>query len=276
MRDHPPVGDQHDIYQTRFGGVARLLSEAGLERLRTARVAVIGLGGVGSWTVEALARSGVGHLTLVDLDEICVTNTNRQIHALEPGFGKPKAGELAARARAINPEIDADAVLQFYSQANSEELLARDFDCVVDAIDNGNTKAHLLDACREHGIPAVTCGGAGGRKDPTKIRVADLSRTYNDALLHLVRRKLRQVYGFPRGKRKFGVPTIFSEENIAYTWSDGTICAQREPGGGGGVNCNSGLGTAAWVTGAFGLAMAGEVVKLLTASLEETGDQNSA
>ena len=183
---------------------------------------------------------------------------------------------MAARARSINPEINAEPVLEFYSQANSDALLSRSFDCVIDAIDNGNTKAHLLDACRKRDIPAVTCGGAGGRKDPTKIRVADLSRTYNDSLLHLVRRKLRREYGFQRGRKKFGVPTVFSEENIAYTWSDGTICAQREPGGGGGVNCNSGLGTAAWVTGAFGLALAGEAIKLLTAPLEETGDQSSA
>ncbi len=264
--------EQDHDYQTRFGGVARLLTEEGLARLRAAHVMVVGLGGVGSWTAEALARSGVGRLTLVDLDEICLTNTNRQLHALDGKIGGAKAEAMAARARAINPVIEVDPVQEFYSQSNSEALLSRGASCVVDAIDNGNTKAHLLATCRERDIPAVTCGGAGGRSDPTRLRVADLSRTHNDTLLHLVRKKLRQIYGFPRGKRKFGIPTVFSEEPITYSWSDGSVCAEREPGGDAGVNCNSGLGTAAWVTGAFGLTVAGEVVKLLASPPEgETG-----
>lgn len=258
---------QHDNdFQERFGGVGRLLGQEGLERLRGARVAVIGLGGVGSWTVEALARSGVGALALIDLDEICVTNTNRQLHAAGDNFGRPKAEAMAERARSIHPGIEIEVVQQFYSAFNSDSLLGGGFDCVVDAIDNGNTKAHLLAGCRERGIPAVTCGGAGGRSDPTKLRVCDLSRTHNDALLHLVRKKLRQDYGFPRGKKLFGVPAVFSEENISYSWSDGSVRARREPGGEAGVNCNSGLGTAAWVTGAYGLTMAGEVVKVITAT----------
>ena len=230
---------------------------------------VVGIGGVGSWIVEALARSGVGELTLIDLDEVCVSNVNRQIHALDGEVGRPKIAVMAERCRAINPEIKIHQENAFYTVTDSAALLdpARGYTFVVDSIDNGKLKAHLLAACRDLGIPSITCGGAGGRSDPTKVQVADLTKSFNDPLLHAVRKHLRQRYGFPRGgKRKMRVTCIFSEELPVYPWSDGSVCSRQEAGTDMRLNCEEGFGTAAFLTGAFGMVAAAEVVKAISKS----------
>ncbi len=253
-----------DDFSRRFGGVGRLVSAPGLARLRDAHVCVMGIGGVGSWIVEALARSGVGEMTLIDLDEVCVSNVNRQIHALDGEVGKPKISVMADRCRAINPGITIHEHHVFYTPTNSASLLdpAQGYTFVVDSIDNGKLKAHLLAACRDLGIPALTCGGAGGRSDPTRVRVVDIVKSFNDPLLHAVRKHLRQRHGFPRGgKRKMGVTCIFSEELPVYPWSDGSVCARQEAGSDMRLNCEEGFGTAAFLTGAFGMVAAAEVVK---------------
>ena len=256
-----------DDFSLRFGGVGRLISADGLERVNRAHVCVLGIGGVGSWIVEALARSGVGELTLVDLDEVCVSNVNRQLHALEGQVGKPKISVMAERVRAINPHVRVHEENAFYTTSSSADLLdpKRGYTYLVDAIDNGKLKAHLLAACRDLGLPALTCGGAGGRADPTKIRSCDLLKSFNDPLLHAVRKNLRQRYGFPRGpKRKMGVTCVFSEEPPFYPWSDGSVCARQEAGSDMRLNCEDGFGTAAFLTGAFGMVAAAEVVKALS------------
>lgn len=253
-----------DEWARRFGGLERLVGSPGAARVRSARVAVVGVGGVGSWTAEALARSGVGGIALVDLDEVCVSNVNRQLHAVEGTVGRSKVDVMAERVRAIHPTCEIEAVATFLSQANALELIGRGFDAVVDAIDRGKLKAHLVATCRELGVPVVVSGGAGGRRDPTKLRVADLARTHGDPLLHQVRRTLRSRYGFPKGpKRKFGVDCVFSEEAPVFPRSDGTVCTSREPGSDPSLNCESGLGTASFVTGAFGLVAAARVVEIL-------------
>ena len=155
----------NDKQSDRFGGIARLYGEAGLRALGQAHVCVVGVGGVGSWTVEALARSGVGGLTLVDLDEVCVTNVNRQLPALDGGFGKFKVEELAKRVAAINPDCRVRARAEFFNDKTSGAILADGFDYVVDAIDNVSNKARLIADCRERGIPVITSGAAGGRRD---------------------------------------------------------------------------------------------------------------
>ena len=178
-------------FETRFGGIARLYGTDGLQKLRAAHVCVVGIGGVGTWAVEALARSGIGALTLVDLDEICVTNINRQSHALTETVGRAKVEVMAERIRAINPDCRVTAEQKFFNAQTSEELLAPKFDFVLDAIDNMPNKVLLLVQCREKNLPVIACGGAGGRRELTSVRLGDLSKASHDKLLFLKSRNER-------------------------------------------------------------------------------------
>jgi tRNA A37 threonylcarbamoyladenosine dehydratase len=252
-------------YETRFSGIARLHGAAGLARLRRAHVAIIGVGGVGSWTVEALARSGVGQLTLVDLDDVCLSNVNRQLPALDGEIGRPKVEVLARRIRVINPECVVHVRADFFTAATAESILAAGFDHVVDAIDDLANKCLLIARCRERNIPVVTTGGAGGRRDPTAVRVTDLGRSTHDRLLLQVRKRLRKEFGFPaEPDRSFNVACVYSGEPPVYPRPDGTVCAAREEDSALRLDCESGYGTAAFVTGAFGFAAAAAVVRQLT------------
>lgn len=240
----------------RFAGVARLYGPEGLERLARAHVCVVGLGGVGSWAVEALARSGVGALTLVDLDEVCVSNINRQLHALENSVGQLKAEALAARIRLINAACRTEVLPVFFKKTNAEEVLSRPYDFVIDAIDGVAHKARLIGMCKQKGIPIITCGAAGGKTDATCVTIRDLTETIYDPLMAFIRKRLRKWFHFPRGDRKFGVPCVFSTEQVPET--PPVACEIREPGVR--ANCDYGLGAAAHVTGTFGLMAAGYVV----------------
>jgi len=251
-------------YLDRFGGVGRLLGLAGLERVRAAHVAVVGIGGVGSWVVEGLARSGVGAITLIDLDDVCITNVNRQLPAVEGQIGRPKVVVMAERVKSINPACRVEAVTEFFTAASAERLLAPRFDCVVDAIDGMTNKALLIDACVRRGLPCVTVGGAGGKCDPTKIRAGDLGESTTDDLLRQVRKKLRRAHGWSRGEGQlYGVRCVYSTEKPVFPWANGTCSAEQEPGTNLKLDCASGFGTAVFVTGAFGLAAAGEAVRLI-------------
>ncbi len=254
-------------YLARFGGVGRLLGAAALDRLRAAHVAVVGVGGVGSWVVEGLARSGVGALTLVDLDDVCVTNVNRQLPALDGNIGRPKISALAERVRLINPACRVEAVAEFFTENTAAQLLAADFDYVVDAVDLMSHKALIIAGCRDRGLPCLTVGAAGGRRDPTQIRAGDLGDAENDLLLRQVRKKLRRDFGFlqgaTRGRMNFGVRCVWSGERPVFPWADGTCAATAEPGSNLKLDCATGFGTAVFVTGAFGFVAAGEVVRLI-------------
>ncbi|MFA6961019.1 MAG: tRNA threonylcarbamoyladenosine dehydratase [Opitutaceae bacterium] len=260
----------NDGYAERFSGVGRLLGGGALERLQAAHVCVIGVGGVGSWTVEGLARSGVGALTLIDLDDVCVTNVNRQLPALDGQIGRPKVAVLADRVKLINPECRVTALMDFFTAATAEEMLgAVKFDCVVDAIDNTGNKALLIAECVKRGLPCVTVGGAGGKRDATQIRAGDLGESGGDDLLRLVRKTLRSEHGFAKGPgHRYGVRCVFSAERPVFPWEDGTCQAEPEPGSNLKLDCASGFGTAVWVTGAFGLAASQEAVGLLLAGKE--------
>lgn len=251
-------------YEQRFGGIARLYGTGSLARLRAAHVCVVGIGGVGTWAVEALVRSGIGALTLVDLDEVCVTNVNRQLHALDGTMGRAKAELMAERARAINPECRVVAVPEFFTEVNAGTILAPGFSYVVDAIDGVTNKSRLLALCHAAKIPVVTCGAAGGRRDGTAVRVADLAHASHDRLLSAVRQCLRAEHGFPRGGKNFGINAVFSPETPVFPQKDGTVCAARESADledQARINCNWGYGSATFVTGAFGFAAAGLVVR---------------
>jgi tRNA A37 threonylcarbamoyladenosine dehydratase len=248
----------------RFGGIERLYGRGALKLLAAAHVAVVGVGGVGSWTVEALARSGVGRLTLIDLDDVCITNVNRQLPAFEGQFGRPKIDVLAERVRAIHPGCDVRCEAQFFTRATAAALLDPGYDAVVDAIDKLTNKCVLLAECKARRLQVITVGGAGGKRDGTAVRVRDLAWTEQDELLRLVRRKLRRDFGFPRAEREpFGIAAVFSPEKPVFPWADGSCTHEPEPGSSLALDCASGFGTASFVTGAFGLAAAGVVVSRL-------------
>lgn len=254
-------------YLDRFGGVGRLVGRAALDRLAAAHVCVVGLGGVGSWTVEGLVRSGIGALTLVDLDDVCITNVNRQLPAVDGQIGRPKATVLAERARSINPGCRVTALQEFFTAESAERLLTGPYDFVVDAIDRMAAKALLIAGSKRRGWPVLTVGGAGGRCDPTQTRTGDLGEASSDELLRLVRKRLRREHGFAagaqRGRMHFGVRCVWSGEQQVFPWSNGTCASEPEPGGNLALDCASGFGTAVFVTGTFGLAAAGEVVRAL-------------
>ncbi len=251
-----------DNFETRFGGIARLYGKSGLEKLRAAHVCIVGIGGVGTWAAEALARSGIGALTLVDLDEVCVTNINRQLHALTETVGRAKVEVMAERIRAINSDCCVTAKQKFFNAQTVEELLAPKYDFILDAMDDVINKILLLVRCRELKLPVITSGGAGGRRELTSVRVGDLSQASHDKLLAEVRRKLRQEHGFPAGQSAMNVPCVYSVERTIYPQADGSVCEMRSAAEDGTkLNCNGGLGSAAFVTGAFGFAAAGFIVR---------------
>lgn len=258
-----------DLIQ-RFGGIARLYGVGALERFLGAHVAVVGIGGVGSWTVEALARSGVGKITMMDLDEICVTNINRQLHAMDGNVGQQKTAAMRERVRLINPRCEVVCVEGFYSERSAEAFFEGGFDFVVDAIDRVKEKVHLLAECRRREVGVVCCGGAGGKRDPGKIEVADMSRVERDALVAQVRVKLRAQHGFPRGDgkrlRKFGIDTIFSTEQPMYPTCDGGVSVERPAGEAGGdmrLNCASGYGSVTHMTATVGMIAAERALRYL-------------
>jgi tRNA A37 threonylcarbamoyladenosine dehydratase len=257
----------HPTLRERFAGIDRLYGSGAAQRLARSRACVVGLGGVGSWLVEALARSGVGQLTLIDADDVCVSNVNRQLHALDGQFGRPKGDVLAERCRAIHPGIEVEVVPQFLVPANLEALLDRDHGIVLDACDSLRTKLEMTVWCRRRKLPLVVCGSAGGRTDPTLVRVRDLSRTEHDAMLALVRKRLRAEHGFPRNPdRYFGVPAVYSLENVRYPQPDGSTCGVRPKMAADEalkLDCGAGLGAATHVTGTFGFAMAGKAIERL-------------
>jgi tRNA A37 threonylcarbamoyladenosine dehydratase len=250
----------------RFGGIARLYGRDGLSRFLAAKVAVVGIGGVGSWVAEALARSAVGAITLYDLDHIAESNVNRQLHALEDTFGQAKVAAMAERLLKINPECRVTPVESFVEADNLKMILDGEFDYVIDCIDSFRNKAALIAACRREKIRIITLGGAGGQIDPTQIRLADMSRSEQDPLLSKTRKLLRREYGFPANtKRRFEVPCVYSLEQQRYPSPEGEVCMDRPASLEGSLNCG-GYGSAMTVTASFGLVAVSHVLKRLATS----------
>lgn len=249
-----------DDFERRFGGISRLYGAAAFERFQQAHICVVGIGGVGSWAAEALARSAVGRITLIDLDNIAESNVNRQIHALGDEFGKAKVTAMAERIRAINPRCEVTQIEDFVTLDNLDAMLGRDYDFVIDAIDSARVKAAMIAWCRRHKVKLIASGGAGGRIDPGRVQLDDLSRTVQDPLLSRVRTLLRREYGFPKeSKKKFGVQCVFSSEPLrrpesACAPGDATLT---------GLGC-AGFGSSTCVTASFGMMMAGDVLRRLS------------
>lgn len=244
--------------ERRFGGVARLYGAAGADRLRAAHVCVVGIGGVGSWAAEALARTGVGNITLIDLDMVAESNTNRQLQALGDNYGKAKVDAMAERILAIHPGCKLATIEDFVTPENTAELLDERFTYVIDAIDQVRTKVSMIAHCRKRGIPIVTAGAAGGQLDPTQIRVEDLARTEQDPLLAKVRSQLRKDHGYTRKPgAKFGVSAVYSLESLRYPEKADACDTTTGPSG---LNC-AGFGSSVCVTGSFGLAAAAYAIR---------------
>ena len=258
-------------FKRRFGGIARLYGAAALDHFQSAHVCVVGIGGVGSWAAEALARSAIGQITLIDLDMVAESNVNRQIHALGDSFGKAKTEAMAERILAINPACRINCIEDFVTPSNLDQMFDRGFNYVIDAIDQVRTKAAMIAWCKANDLPVITAGGAGGQIDPTRIEIIDLARTVQDPLLSKVRSLLRKEYGFTRDpKKKFGIPAVFSSEALRYPDS-GASC--DEPPTLTGLNC-AGYGSSVCVTAPFGLFAASEVLRQLSAGKQQADQED--
>lgn len=247
-----------DNYEQRFGGIGRLYTPEGLSKLRQAHVCVIGIGGVGSWAVEALARTGIGKITMIDMDDICVTNINRQIHAMTGTVAQLKTESMKERVERINPECVIEIIDDFISPENIPEYLNRGYDYVIDAIDSVKTKAALIAYCKRNKIKLITTGGAGGQTDPSQIQIADLSKTIQDPLASKVRSLLRKEYNFSQNtERKFGVDCVFSTQPLIFP-KMGESCEISAT-----MNCANGFGAVTMVTATFGFFAVSRVVDKL-------------
>ena len=264
-----------NIDQQRFGGIARLYGHTGLQRLTAAHVAVVGIGGVGSWVAEALARSAVGEISLFDLDDVCLSNSNRQLHALTGNVGRAKVEVMAERIRAINPGCVVHAVSDFVTRDNMAACITEQMDCVIDCIDSVPAKAALISWCKRRKIQIITTGGAGGQIDPTQIQVADLNKTFNDPLAARVRSTLRRDYGFSRTQgRNYSVPCVFSTEQLRYPQADGSVCQSKSfMGEGVKLDCEGGFGAVMMVTASFGMVAAARAVDKLVAGVRRPSER---
>ena len=258
MTDNNQINNNEDA----FAGISRLYGTKAYALIKNMHVCVIGIGGVGSWVVEALARSAVGKITLIDFDTIAASNVNRQIHTLLNTIDKKKCSAMKERVNQINPDCEVKIIDDFITMENMRELLSTDYDYVVDAIDSIKFKAGLIYHCKRNKIPVITTGGAGGLTDPSVIKVVDLSKTYNDALAAKVRSTLRDQYNFTRNsKRSFRVDCVFSSQQQLYPKDDGTVSHEKPGIHGVSLDCRFGYGAASFVTGTFGFIAAAHIIK---------------
>ncbi|MES2675534.1 MAG: tRNA cyclic N6-threonylcarbamoyladenosine(37) synthase TcdA [Pseudomonadota bacterium] len=259
-------------YLLRFSGIGRLYGEDGLLALSKAHFVVIGLGGVGTWAAEALARTGVGELTLIEMDDICVTNTNRQIHALKSFIGQSKNHVVSQRLKEINPEIIIHSIEDFIDQDNMTALIGTHHHVVIDAMDAAHIKARLVSYCSALKIRLVVVGSSGGKRNPQLITVADLGRTESDPMLAKVRTQLYRHFNFSRDKnRKFRVDAVYSTEQMAFPKPDGTVCMTKQVMAEGvKLDCAGGFGSSVMVTGSFGFLAATRAIERYLQKTTET------
>jgi len=246
----------------RFGGVARLYGADGLLKLQSAHMCVIGIGGVGSWAAEALARNAVGNITLIDLDNVAESNVNRQLHALDDTFGKAKVTAMRERILAINPMANVYEVEDFVTVENVAAMLNQSYDYVIDCVDDAKAKVAIAVYCRAHQLPLVTVGAAGGRLDPTRIQAADLAHVSGDRLLAKVRNQLRRDHQFPKATNtkksdKFGIQAVYSDEPVI---KPDAACEVEANAGVTGLNC-AGYGSSVCVTAPFGFTASAIALK---------------
>ncbi|MDW3095460.1 MAG: tRNA cyclic N6-threonylcarbamoyladenosine(37) synthase TcdA [Gammaproteobacteria bacterium] len=250
----------------RFIGIQRLYGQQAYQKISTSHICVIGIGGVGSWVVESLARSGIQQLTLIDLDHISESNINRQVHALSETLGQSKVIAMQERVKSINPDCRINLIDDHLSCDNIPLLLNVSFDYIIDCIDQFRVKASLIHYCRSNKINLLTIGGAGGRVDPSRIKVTDLSRSEGDSLLAKTRKQLRTQHNFPRNlQRRFDIACIFSSEQLRYPTDDNEISTSKsECSNISGLNCANGFGSLTAVTATFGMIACAHVLNKIT------------
>lgn len=256
---------ENNDYDARFGGIGRLYGIKALDKIKSSRILIIGIGGVGSWVAESLARTGIGAMTLVDLDDICVTNVNRQILALSNTVGQFKVDVMKDRLLQIQPHCDIQTKQCFFNPKNLTEIFDQPYDFVVDACDDFTNKCILIEHCRKNNIPLVVMGGAGGKTDPLQVKITDMSTSQNDRLLMRLRKKLRQEFKFPlENQGPFNVWAVWSHERAVYPTADG--CTTYKPVGqlSRNMDCSEGFGSASFVTGAFAFATTSLVIREIT------------
>lgn len=247
-----------------FEGIINLYGETGFQKIQSSHFLVVGIGGIGSWICESLARSGATKVTIVDLDDICISNINRQIHSLPSNIGHFKIDEMKKRMLEIAPEIQVNCIHDFFSESSKDTILKPKFDFVFDAIDSLKSKCILLDECRERQLPIICIGGAGGKTDPTQIEIRDLKNTISDQLLFRVRRALRKKdYGFSiYANKPFKVPTVFSKEVARKDESQ--ACSLKNNNAP--KNCQNGFGSASFVTASMGFAAVSYALNKITSN----------
>ncbi|HSX50026.1 MAG TPA: tRNA cyclic N6-threonylcarbamoyladenosine(37) synthase TcdA [Cellvibrio sp.] len=250
-------------YLQRFSGLARLYGQDSLAALTNAHFVVIGLGGVGTWVAEALARSGVGELTLIEMDEVCVTNTNRQSHALKSNLGRPKNQVITERLRDINPELVIHSVEDFIDEHNMKTLVGKQHHVVIDAIDAAHLKARLVAYCLAIKVRLITVGSSGGKRNPQAVTVDDLGRSISDPMLAKVRTQLYRHHNFARdSNRRFRVDAVYSTEQMVYPQPDGSVCMDKQALlDGVKLDCAGGFGSSVMVTGTFGFVAATRAIE---------------
>ncbi|MFK5985069.1 MAG: tRNA cyclic N6-threonylcarbamoyladenosine(37) synthase TcdA [Pseudomonadota bacterium] len=253
-------------YQQRFAATARLYGQQPVENFQNQHVLVVGVGGVGSWAAEALVRSGIGFISLIDPDSISESNINRQIHSLDNTLELTKVEVMQQRLKLINSFCQISIYQQSLNEDNCEFFLSAEkkIDYVIDAIDSVKQKAALIAYCKRFKIPIITTGGAGGLSDPTQIGITDLSKTYNDPLAAKVRYLLRSKYNYSRNlKSKFSIDCVFSTEQAVYPQEDGTVSYSKPTVKGLRLDCNYGYGSSVCVTSSFAMAAVARVLQKL-------------
>jgi tRNA threonylcarbamoyladenosine dehydratase len=249
-------------YENRFGGISRLYGQQAFEILQKSHFCVIGIGGVGSWTAESLARTGIGEITLIDHDDIASSNINRQIHSLSTTINQSKVETMAQRILDINPDCKVNIIDDFISEANCHKYLQNNYDYVIDAIDSIKFKCAIIYYCKRNKIPVITTGGAGGLTDPTMIKVTDLAKTWNDPLAAKVRSQLRNEYNYTKNpKRSFGIKCVYSTQQQQYPKDDGSVDYAKPGVKGVHLDCALGFGSATQVTATFGFVATAKAVE---------------
>lgn len=251
--------------QHSFSGIQRLFGLHGFEKISCAHVAVVGIGGVGSWAAECLARTGIGQITLIDLDDISVSNINRQLHAMHSTVEASKVETMKHRILDINPDCKVEAIEDFVTSETITEYIGTHIDVVIDAVDSISAKTEMIAFCKRNKIKIITLGGAGGQIDPLQITVADLAKTKQDPLAAKLRSELRRKYNFSKNpKRNFGVECVYSTEQLRYPRDDGTVSFEKQSQQGTGkMDCSTGFGSFVGVTSNFGMIAASRAISFI-------------
>lgn len=251
-------------FHMRFGGIERLLTPTSFEVLQQSHILIVGIGGVGSWCAESVARTGIGKITLLDLDDVCITNTNRQLNALNSTIGKSKVEVMRERISDIAPECQVQTICDFFDDSTADSILEKKYDIIIDCIDSLQSKCLLINSCKTRNIPLITVGGAGGKIDPLLIRTSDLNHTSNDTLLKQVRRSLKLDWGWDKSESKnWGIQAVYSIERSKFLDSNGSLQFVPDLKMNRGISCTDGIGTTSWITGTFGFMAASLAVQTL-------------